>query len=279
MKLVDLARKFSRTFGGLTPAIWVISDLSEVSYERLLTSQSEASPALVAKVTEMAKRYRKGEPLQYLLGHWSFRELDLVTDARALIPRPETELLVDVACSMIPKGSRSIGVDLGTGTGAVGLSLSASGRFAWVYLTDLSLPTLSLASLNVQRNRSLLKSAVFLSRGSWFQALPESLKHSCDLIVSNPPYIASATIANLDARVLFEPKLALDGGVSGLSCILEILSGAPEYLKRNGSVVLEIGEDQGEVISEVATSFGYQDVLIRSDQTDRTRFVSARWNR
>ncbi len=277
LNLLELAKRHSKTFGGLTPAIWVISDLSELSYDRLLTSESEASRELIAKVAEMARRYRKGEPLQYILGHWSFRELDLVTDTRGLIPRPETEMLPEFAIAMLGKKRGAIAADLGTGTGAIGLSLAASGRFAWVHMTDVSLATLSLASLNVDRNRSLLRSPVFMSRGSWFKALPDRRKASLDLVVSNPPYIASGAIAKLDSRVLFEPRVALDGGVSGMTCLLEILAGAPEYLKAGGAIVLEMGEEQGDSLSQVAESFGYRDVEIRQDATKRPRFLTARW--
>ncbi len=279
MNLNDLARRHSRTFGGLTPAMWVISDLSELSYERLLTSESEASPELIAKVAEMAKRYRKGEPLQYILGHWSFRELDLLTDSRGLIPRPETEMLPELAMAMLGKRRDLVAVDLGTGTGAIGLSLAVSGRFSKLYLTDISLATLSLASANIDRNRALVRGMVFLSRGSWFAALPARLQGAVDLVVANPPYIPTNAIANLDKRVLYEPLLALDGGVSGVSALLEILAGAPEFLKPGGAIVLEMGDEQGEALSHVAELFGYTEIVIRKDSSMRPRFLTARWPR
>lgn len=261
----------------MTPAIWVVAELAETSYERVVAGSQDASRDVVAKAAELAKRYQGGEPLQYLLGHWSFRELDLVTDVRALIPRPETEMLVDIALELVGKSVGYVAADLGTGTGAIGISLAASGRFSLVYMTDASAEALSLAAQNVQRNIRVVKGAVFLSRGSWFAALPDSAKGRLDLVASNPPYIPSAAVSGLDERVLYEPRSALDGGPSGMNCLFQILSGAPDYLRRGGSVVLEIGEEQGEVLAEVATSFGYERTSVRPDQAGRPRFFSARW--
>ncbi|MDA8116411.1 MAG: peptide chain release factor N(5)-glutamine methyltransferase [Actinomycetota bacterium] len=277
MKLIDLARRHAKSFGGITPAIWAVAELAETSYERVVAGTQDASRDVVARASELAKRYQRGEPLQYLLGHWAFRELDLVTDPRALIPRPETEMLVDIALELLDGVDGAVAADLGTGTGAVGISLAVSGRFSLVYMTDASAEALSLASQNVQRNIRLVKGAVFLSRGSWFAALPDSCRGRLDLVASNPPYIPSAAIAGLDDRVLYEPRSALDGGPSGMNCLFQILSGAPDYLRHGGSVVLEMGEDQGGVLAEVASSFGYEQIAVRADQAGRPRFFTARW--
>ena len=277
MKLIDLARRHAKSFGGITQAVWAVAELAETSYERVVAGSQDASRDVVARAAELAKRYQQGEPLQYLLGHWAFRDLDLVTDVRALIPRPETEVLVDVALELVGDGAGAVAADLGTGTGAIGISLAASGRFSLVYMTDVSAEALSLASQNLQRNIRKVEGAVFMSRGSWFAALPDSAKGSLDLVASNPPYIPSAAIAGLDERVLYEPRSALDGGPSGMNCLFQILSGAADYLRRGGSVVLEMGEDQGEVLAEVASSFGYEQVAVRCDQAGRLRFFTARW--
>ena len=277
MKLIDLARRHAKNFGGITPAIWVVAELAETNYERVVAGMHDASRDVVARTAVLAKRYQRGEPLQYLLGHWSFRELDLVTDVRALIPRPETETLVDIALELVGKRGGAVAADLGTGTGAIGISLAASGKFSLVYMTDASAGALSLAAENVQRNIRVVKGAVFLSRGSWFSALPDSAKGRVDLVASNPPYIPSAAISSLDERVLFEPRSALDGGPSGMNCLFQILSGAPDYLRRGGSVVLEMGEQQAEVLAEVASSFGYEKISVRPDPAGSPRFFTARW--
>ena len=277
MKLIDLARRHAKSFGGITPAIWAVAELAETSYERVVAGSQDASRDVVGRAADLAKRYQRGEPLQYLLGRWAFRELDLVTDVRALIPRPETEMLVDIALELVGTKAGAVAADLGTGTGAIGISLSASGRFSLVYMTDASAAALSLSSQNVQRNIQLVKGAVFISRGSWFAALPDSSKGRLDLVASNPPYIPSAAIAGLDQRMLYEPRSALDGGPSGMNCLFQILSGAPDYLRRGGSLVLEMGEDQGDVMAEVASSFGYEQVAVRRDQAGRFRFFTARW--
>lgn len=276
MTLIELARKHRRTFGGITPAIWVISDLSETEFEKLLISDSEASQELIDAVGLIAKRYRKGEPLQYLLGHWNFRKLDLLCDERALIPRPETEHLVDLVFARLKGKKRLLGADLGTGSGAIGLSLATSNTFDLVYMTDLSSPALNLASENLERNRRLFNSKIFMSHGSWFAGLPASCVGSLDLVISNPPYIPTSAIASLDGRVLAEPIMALDGGPAGMSSLLEIVAGATKYLSPDGLLALEIGEDHGETLAGVANSFGYLNIEVVKDQTDRVRYFFAR---
>ena len=196
-------------------------------------------------------RLVKGEPIQYVLGEWDFRTLTLKCDRRALIPRPETEELVTRVLAHLNSRlsssvSRPLLVDVGTGTGAIILSLAKEFKGDAVFLgTDVSEDAIALAKENAERCglSDRVKFAVM-------DGLDEFDEPQCvDVIVSNPPYIETAVCETLDPRVKdFEPRLALDGGTSGLDFYDRYLSDAVNLLKPGGAVFFEIGEYQGEAV-------------------------------
>lgn len=235
-----------------------------------------ATVRMVAHLDSMIARRRRGEPLQYVLGEWSFRRITLAVDPRVLIPRPETELVAEVAIELAASCAPSRTVaDLGTGSGAIGLSMAAelprTGTVVWV--TDASADAIDVVRANLA---GIGPSAtnVRVAHGSWFDALPVDTPF--DVIVSNPPYVALDS-PDLDADVAaWEPAEALFAGGDGLDDIRVLVAGAPERLRPGGSLVLEIGADQGRAVSELLHLAGLVDVEIRPDLAGRDRIAVAR---
>ena len=229
-------------------------------------------------VHEMARRRLAGEPLQYVMGRWAFRRLDLLVDSRVLIPRPETELVAEIALSYAQRVSPTrVIVDLGTGSGAIGLSLADElpERGTSVWLTDDSQDALHVARANVAAIGRRGANARIV-QGSWYAALPDSLRGAVDVIVSNPPYIADGDPDVEDIVTRYEPHQALFAGVDGLSSLRIIVDGAREWLRPGGVLVCEIGHRQGSTVSELCDRAGLTQVEVRRDLTGRDRVVVAR---
>ena len=219
-------------------------------------------------------RLAKGEPIQYVLGEWDFRKLTLTCDRRALIPRPETEELVEHVIRHVrtvkPAGGRPFIVDVGTGSGCIILSL-AKELGNGIYLgTDISSDAVALAQENAARCGLAEKVRFAVSDG-----LDEFDPESVDVIVSNPPYIASAECETLDPRVKdFEPRSALDGGVSGLDFYERFVGDAMNVLKPGGAVFFEIGESQGEALRRLLADYGFGEIRIVKDFAGHDRYAS-----
>lgn len=222
------------------------------------------------------RRLVSGEPLQYVLGEWDFRSLTLKCDPRALIPRPETEELVTRVLKWLknnPSSQPRFIVDVGTGTGAIILSLATEYKAPAVFLgTDISEEAISLARENAIKCglHNSVKLAVMDGLDDFDE--PEVV----DVIVSNPPYIESAVCETLDPRVKdFEPRLALDGGESGLEFYDRYLADALNVLKPGGAVFFEIGENQGEALRKLMEGYGFSSISIEKDYAGHDRYASA----
>jgi len=232
----------------------------------------------IAHLDAMLERLRGGEPLQYVLGHWSFRHLDLLVDRRVLIPRPETELVAEVAIELaraLPRPLRC--VDLGTGSGAIGLSLlrELPRGSAEVWLTDMSLDALDVARAN-GTGLGIAGAGARYAHGSWFDALPESLRGGVGLIVSNPPYIAEGD-PGVDRSVHdWEPGGALYSGADGLDAVRVLAAGAPQWLQPGGWLVLEMGTGQGDAVAALLLDAGLVDVSVRADLAGHDRIAVGR---
>jgi release factor glutamine methyltransferase len=235
-----------------------------------------ASPRLVARLDQMTERYLSGEPLAYVLGHWSFRHLDLAVDRRVLIPRPETEVVAGVAIELAMTLPRPVTVaDLGTGSGAIGLALAdelpLEGVTVW--LTDVDEDAIDAARANLaglgRRGRN-----VRIAAGSWFDALPADT--TLDLAVSNPPYIADDSPDVEPSVRAWEPRAALFAGRDGLDDIRVIAAEARRWVRPGGWVVLEIGADQGADVAALFAATGYRSIEIRPDLAGRDRVAIAR---
>jgi len=234
----------------------------------------------VAHFDQMLERRLAGEPLQYVLGSWGFRTLDLMVDRRVLIPRPETETVVSHALAELdrlraddPRRRLQV-VDLGTGSGAVALSLAAERNRLDVWATDVSSEALDVARANLA-TLGMRGTHVRLGHGSWFEALPAELAGAVDLIVSNPPYVAEGD--DLPAEVAhWEPTGALVAGPAGTEWLEHLLDEARRWLRRPGVIVLELAPHQAEAMQARARAAGYDQVEVRVDLAARPRAVVAR---
>ncbi|MFM9118930.1 MAG: peptide chain release factor N(5)-glutamine methyltransferase, partial [Acidimicrobiaceae bacterium] len=223
-----------------------------------------------------------GEPLQYVMKSWAFRHLDVLVDRRVLIPRPETEVVVqaaiELAIVMLRESKQKLRVaDLGTGSGVIGLSLTGElpRGSTEVWLTDLSADALEVARANLAGS-GLINCDVRIAQGSWFAALPSELKNSFDLIVSNPPYIGLYD-PSIEASVRnYEPQLAFFGGADGLDAYRQIAAQAGEWLVTDGCLVLEIGHQQGDSVREILAQNKFRQIEIRKDLAGRDRIAIAK---
>lgn len=232
--------------------------------ERLTAAQEEAFLRL------LALRQRR-VPLQHVLGNQPFLGLDYRTDSRALIPRPETELLAEMAIAHLRgmETPRPAALDVGTGTGCLAISMALQVPRAQVTAVDLSPAALSLARENAQR----LGAKVDFRESDLFTALPGQRFH---LIVSNPPYIPTGELPGLQPEVQQDPVLALDGGPDGLRIYRRLIPGAWAHLDSGGALLLEIGSDQGESVPGLMRGAGFEEVTLHEDHGGLPRMVSGR---
>lgn len=218
------------------------------------------------------QRVAKGEPVQYVLGQWDFRKLTLKVDRRALIPRPETEQLVDLVLQspQVRQAGKPLVVDVGTGTGCIILSLAKELRDGVFVGLDLSPEALSLARENAALTK--LDSRVLFAESD---GCGEFDPGSVDVLVSNPPYIPSQVVDGLEAHVRdHEPRLALDGGPDGLEVYRALLLDAVMVLKPGGGVFFEIGDEQGPALRELLEEYGFSKVAIVKDYSGKDRFAT-----
>lgn len=235
-----------------------------------------AAPRQLAHLDSMLARRLAGEPLQYVLGRWAFRGLDLMVGPAVLIPRPETETLAGLAVAELSRRHPPGGlvVDLGTGSGAVGLAVAAECESAHVVLTDASAEALAVARANLA---GLGRAAVRVSarQGSWYEALPESMAGTVDVVASNPPYVRDDEALPPDVAD-WEPAMALRGGPDGLDCARRILADALRWLSPGGSVLLELSPDQMNSAAAMAQAGGLVVEAIHPDLAGRDRVLHCR---
>lgn len=218
------------------------------------------------------KRLSAGEPLQYVIGEWDFRKLTLKCDRRALIPRPETEELVTLVIEDMKRRSNPFVVDVGTGTGAIILSIAMESAGGIFLGTDISADAIALAGENAARCG--LSGRVRFAVADGLDEFDEP--GMFDIIVSNPPYVESAVCKTLDPRIRnWEPAVALDGGADGLDFYDRYLTDALNLLKPGGAVFFEIGENQGAALEKMMRNCGFSDIRIGKDFSGRDRYASA----
>lgn len=224
-----------------------------------------ATERAVAHLDEMVARARTGEPIQYVLGNWGFRRLDLAIDPRVLIPRPETESVAGTAIDLASAAGPIRNVaDLGTGSGAIGLAvadeLPHDGTTVWI--TDVSNEALAVARDNLA-GLGLAATNVVIAAGNWCDALPDDVEF--DVIVSNPPYVADASVEIEHIVSDWEPSAALFAGPDGLDELRTIVHQAPRHLRPSGWLVLEHGHDQGDAVRELMNASGLVETETRTD--------------
>jgi release factor glutamine methyltransferase len=227
--------------------------------------------AELAQFKALLKRRTEGIPTQYLTGLALFYGRKFRVDERVLIPRPETELLVEQALEHLPKDKPARVLDVCTGSGCVALSIAAERPLASVWATDVSADALALAKENA--NHHQLDARVTFFWGDLFAALPGEA--TFDVVVSNPPYVRHGELASLQREVQREPQLALDGGDDGLTVINRLAAEAPRFLKSGGLFAVEIGDEQGAAVSALLARHFARGVRIEKDMARHDRLAVA----
>lgn len=255
---------------------WILEQVTGSSGADAVTAlDDEASSRHADRFTALVERRLTGEPIQYVLGSWGFRGLDLLVDPRVLIPRPETEWVVEQALGLLPAGEPATVVDLGTGSGAIALSI-AQERWPQVRVvaTDVSADAIDVARANLA-GLGRRGTVVELHQGAWWEAVPPALRGEVDLVVSNPPYVGAGEVLPPEVAD-WEPRSALVAGHAGTEDLEVVLAGAAAWLRPGGWVVCELGETQGPAVAAVAAAAGLVEVEVRPDLTGRDRMVVAR---
>ena len=241
----------------------------------LTARDTSVSTADCDRAVHAARRRARGAPLQYAAGRAAFRHLTLSVDERVLIPRPETEMLVEIVLERTRDARGGIAVDVGTGSGAIALSLACEGRFSTVIGTDVSLDALAVAAANADRSASRRCANVQMRHGSLLGPVTE---RGLRAVVSNPPYISFDEASSLPSSVRdWEPAVALFSGDNGMATTVQLVREAALALAPAGLLALEVDVRRASTVAEFAVTHGsYKDVRILLDLTGRERFVVAR---
>jgi release factor glutamine methyltransferase len=247
--------------------------LGTTRMQLVIDAKKPLAPGELARFREMVKRRRTHEPVAYLLGAREFYGRSFKVDRRVLIPRPDTETLVDVALARTEGVSLSMrALDLCTGSGCVAITLARQRPTSRVHATDVSDGALEVARENALR---LGAYNVSFGRGDLYEAAPPGARF--DVITANPPYIASAEVETLQADIKdFEPRLALDGGADGLTIAARVIAGAPAWLAPGGVLAIEIGQGEAPDVVARFEASGFTDVTVTRDLARIERVVSGR---
>jgi release factor glutamine methyltransferase len=264
--------------GNAQEARWLCEHASGMDSAEFSAEQDQLVTVACAKsLNSMVRDRLSGVPLQYVMKRWAFRHLDIMVDKRVLIPRPETEQVVQVALDIARKTSSDQAlrvVDLGTGSGVIGLSMAfeLGAEAAHVWLTDASVDALDVARANmVGIGRAAAN--VRVVHGSWWDALPQDIAGQIDIAICNPPYIAQNDNEVAPDVHLYEPHSALYASDNGLSDLRTVVEGASSWLKKSGWLVLEIGYQQGAEVLAMMSASGFVGAEIKQDLSGRDRIA------
>lgn len=244
----------------------VFSYLLDLSYGDLMKKlDMDLDEDIKLQAVDVFEKIETGIPIQYALGKWDFYGRTFKVDENVLIPRPETELLVE---SILHEGIKNKKIlDIGTGSGAIAISLSLKEPQADVWACDISKKALANA---IDNAKNLHARVNFL-----FSDLFENVEGKFDIIVSNPPYISEEDYRHLDEKLYYEPKTALLGGVKGYEIYERIINDLAEFLNPGGRVFFEIGYDQKDVLFELLGNKGFTDIKAKKDYGQKYRVISA----
>jgi len=282
----DLWDETTEVLGSRTEALWLCEEASGLDAGEFRECLNEAATMRMGiSLQKMVGRRLAGEPVQYVLGHWAFRHLDLLVDPRVLIPRPETEQVAGPAIELARMQHRVLApgevlrvADMGTGSGAIGLSMAQELPHdnVEVWLGDISDDVCDVARANtpgIGRNARNIR----VVQGSWCDALPQRLAHSFHMVVSNPPYISKDDPLVENSVREWEPHAALFASESGLRDLFTIAAQARKFLVEGGWIVLEIGFQQSvDVVAELLR-LGYSHVEVHKDLSKLDRMVIGQW--
>ncbi len=299
----ELLAGAAASLGDTWEARRLAEEAAGASFSSLLARLDQTpSPRERQTFATLLERRQGGEPLQHVLGHWSFRTLELLVDGRALVPRPETEVVAGQALTELerlwarrPEGAAApagagaasrvarpggglLALDLGTGSGAIACALVTECPAVTVVGIDRSPAALQLAAANRARLRPADAERLVLAEGEWYAPLDPALVGAVDLVVANPPYLAEAEWDGLDPVVRdFDPKGALVAGPTGLEALESVLAGAPAVLGAAGSAVVELAPHQAGAALRMAARAGAQEMEVLTDLAGRERLLVARW--
>jgi len=270
-----LAKRFEKA-GIKTAALdarLLLGQALDLDQLHLITNEQQIVPgAVLNELWELADRRLDGEPVARILGEKEFYALSFALNEASLVPRPETEMLVDLGRKIV--GGRDGGrvLDLGAGSGCIAISLAVHVAECEVVGVEISQRALEAARINAERHR--VDARVWFMCGSWFE--PLAGKHKFDLIISNPPYIAFDEINALAPEVArYDPLAALSGGEDGLDCYREIVGGAVKHLNKKGELLLEVGHDQGQRVTDLCLRAGFERLEEYCDLAGHVRVIRA----
>ncbi|HTV86388.1 MAG TPA: peptide chain release factor N(5)-glutamine methyltransferase [Dyella sp.] len=268
----NAVREAAQRLGDRTEAELLLAYVLDRPRSWLIAHADDAlDAAQLQAYARVVERRATGEPVAYIVGHRGFWSLDLEVTPATLIPRPETELLVELALERLPRDAAAHVADLGTGSGAIALAIARERPHARIVATDVSADALAVAQRNALGHQ--LAHVSFL-KGPWFIPLAGQ---RLDVVVSNPPYIESADPHLLEGDLRFEPRGALAAGADGLDDIRRIVDGAGRHLRANGWLLLEHGWNQGEAVRLLLRNAGFADIFTARDIEDRERVSAGCW--
>ncbi len=247
-------------------ADWVISYVTGLSQSDFILNNRNVTDEEAEQIEKIISRRNSGEPLQYILGETEFMGFKFNVNPSTLIPRQDTELLVETAIDIIGNDKATV-LDIGTGSGCIGISIAKLCPAASVTLLDFSEKALCTAQENAQLNKVKINTVLC-------DILKDFPEEKFDFIVSNPPYIETETVKTLDSTVKdFEPLTALDGGDDGLIFYRRISEIAKDMFENNGTLIFEIGYNQGQTVSDILRENGFRNVEILKDFCGNDRVV------
>jgi release factor glutamine methyltransferase len=253
----------------------LMAEAAGVAREAVVTGSIELSPAILKKFDALIARREKREPLAYIVGHKEFYSLDFEVTPAVLIPRPETEFVVTAALECVAGKADARVLDIGTGSGAIAIAIAINAPRAQITTVDISADAITVASRNVRRHQ--VQDRVTIRRGDCFHMLDGGASlGTFDAIVSNPPYLHDAEIASLEPEVYrFEPRIALNGGATGLDILQRIAVGAREHLETNGELILEMGVGHAGDVVGLITRAGLHVTDVINDLAGQMRVARA----
>ena len=247
-------------------ASWIVCAVAGITRSELhFLSDKVLSEKQILLLEKILERRKTREPLQHIFGFVPFYNIELKTDKRALIPRDETAILAELAIDFISKNQYNTALDIGTGSGAIAITVKKNLPKVRVTASDISENALSLARENAIKNNTdieFIKSDLF-----------ENISGKFDAILSNPPYIPTKDIEKLERELSFEPENALDGGADGLDFYRDIILEAKAHLNKNGLLMFEIGFDQGDAVKTLLAKSGFTDAKVVKDYAGLDRIV------
>ena len=254
----------------------LMAEAAGVTREAIVTGSIDLSPAMLKKFEAMVARREKREPVAYIVGHKEFYSLDFEVSPAVLIPRPETEFAVTAALNSIVGKANPRVLDIGTGSGAIALAIAVNAPTAQVTAADISADALEVASRNARRHGA--EKRIKLRRTDCFDILDGGAAlGTFDTIVSNPPYLDDAEITALEPDVrVFEPRVALGGGVGGLRIIRRIATGAGAHLEADGDLIMEMAMGHAGDVVSIVVHAGLRVVDVINDFAGHPRVVRAR---